>query len=74
VLAELPHIFGRGRSGEMTFYRTRRGAEVFAAGSMNFGGSALWPVPSRLLDNLWAELTGSRGVSGVPLEPVRCGR
>jgi hypothetical protein len=56
LLAALPNIFGPGRSGEMTLYRTRRGAKVFAAGSMNFGGSAMWPVSARLLDNLWAHL------------------
>jgi hypothetical protein len=27
------------------------------AGSMNFGGSALWPLTSKLLDNIWAELS-----------------
>jgi hypothetical protein len=56
VLARLPDIFGPGRAGEMTYYSTPRGAKVFAAGSMNFGGSALWPLTSKLLDNLWAEL------------------
>jgi hypothetical protein len=25
------------------------------AGSMNFGGSALWPLTSNLLDNLWGQ-------------------
>jgi hypothetical protein len=57
LLAALPNIFGPGRSGEMTYYRTRRGAKVFAAGAMNFGGSALWPLTSRLLENLWRQLS-----------------
>src|SRR5215211_2907244 len=30
VLARIPNIFGRGRSAEMTYYETRRGAKVFA--------------------------------------------
>ena len=38
-------------------YPTPRGAKVFAAGSMNFGGWALWPLTSKLLDNLWTELS-----------------
>ena len=57
VLARVPDVFGPGRSAEMTYYTTRRGAKVFAAGTMNFGGSALWPTTSRLLDNLWRELS-----------------
>ena len=56
VLAVLPDIFGPGRSGEMTYYETPAGARVFAAGSINFGGSSLWPTTSRLLENLWARL------------------
>jgi hypothetical protein len=56
VLARVPDVFGRGRSAEMTYYTTRAGAKVFAAGTLNFGGSALWPTTARLLENLWAEL------------------
>jgi hypothetical protein len=56
-LARVPNVFGPGRSAEMTYYTTPRGAKVFAAGVMNFGGSALWPTVSRLLDNLWRELS-----------------
>ncbi len=40
----------------MAYYTTQRGAKVFAAGTINFGGSALWPTTSKLLDNLWNEL------------------
>jgi hypothetical protein len=57
VLARIPDAFGPGRSAEMTYYTTPRGAKVFAAGAINFGGSALWPVTSRLLENLWTELS-----------------
>src|SRR5204863_5029438 len=56
VLARIPNIFGRGRTAEMTYYRTLRGAKVFAAGAMNFGGSADWPVVSRLLRNVWTRI------------------
>ena len=40
----------------MTYYRTRRGAKVFAAGAFTLAGAALWPDVSRLLENLWREL------------------
>jgi hypothetical protein len=57
MLARIPDIFGHGLSAEMTYYTTPAGAKVFDAGVMNFGGSALWPVTSTMLENLWAELT-----------------
>ena len=41
----------------MTYYTTPNGAKVFSAGVMNFGGSALWPVVSTMMENLWAELS-----------------
>ena len=40
----------------MTYYETAGGAKVFAAGVMNFGGSALWPGVSRIVENLWHRL------------------
>jgi hypothetical protein len=57
LLATVPNIFGPGKSAEMTYYRTRRGAKVFAAGVMNFGGTAAFPIPGRMIDNLWAHLS-----------------
>jgi hypothetical protein len=57
VLAEIRNIFGPGKSAEMTYYTTPGGAEVFSAGVMNFGGSALWPTTNRMLENLWERLT-----------------
>ena len=57
VLARIPDAFGPGRSAEMTYYTTLRGAKVFAAGAFTLGGAALWPVISPLLDNLWRELS-----------------
>ena len=56
VLARIPDEFGPGRPAEMTYYETKRGAKVFDAGAINFGGTAEWPVVSRMLDNLWARL------------------
>ena len=57
ILARIPAIFGPGTTAEMTYYATRGGAKVFSAGVMNFGGSALWPVVSTMLENLWGRLT-----------------
>jgi N,N-dimethylformamidase beta subunit-like protein len=59
VLANIPDIFGPGKTAEMTYYTTGRGAEVFSAGVMNFGGSALWPTVNTMLENLWVKLTAS---------------
>jgi hypothetical protein len=41
----------------MTYYTTPTGAKVFAAGALNFGGSAQWPQIGRLVENLWRELS-----------------
>jgi hypothetical protein len=57
VLARVPDVFGSGRSAEMTYYETPAGARVFSAGTINFGGSAWFPVPRRLLENLWTRLS-----------------
>ena len=57
VVARIPDVFGPGRSAEMTYYTTKQGAKVFAAGAFTLGGAALWPSVSPLLDNLWRELS-----------------
>ena len=57
VLAQIPDLFGAGISAQMTYYETAAGAKVFAAGALDFGGSAtFWPV-KRMLDNLWLRLS-----------------
>jgi hypothetical protein len=57
VLARIPNVFGRGKSAEMIYRETRAGARVFAAGTIDFGGTALQPVPAKLLDNLWTRMS-----------------
>jgi len=57
VLATIHNIFGPGESAEMTYYTTPQHAKVFDAGVLNFGGTAAFRIPARLLDNLWAQLT-----------------
>ncbi len=60
VLARIPDLLGPGRTAEMTYYETSNGARVFSAGVLNFGGSVmLWPETGRLLDNVWARMTGA---------------
>jgi hypothetical protein len=57
VLAEIPDVFGPGLTAQMSYYETPAGARVFAAGALDFGGSADTPVVSVLLANLWARLS-----------------
>jgi hypothetical protein len=59
VLADIPNIFGPGKTAEMTYYTTPAGAKVFSAGVMNFGGSARSPIVDTMLQNLWVRLTTS---------------
>ena len=43
----------------MTYYETRSGARVFAAGAFTLAGTqARWTAVARFLDNLWDELAG----------------
>jgi hypothetical protein len=56
VLADVPDLYGPGLTAQMTYYETPAGAKVFAAGVLDFGGSAtFWPV-RRILENLWGRL------------------
>jgi hypothetical protein len=56
VLAEIPNLFGRGFTAQMTYYETPAGARVFAAGAFTLAGMAEAPVVARLLENLWSRL------------------
>jgi N,N-dimethylformamidase beta subunit-like protein len=57
LLASIPDLMGIGRSAEMTYYETPRGAKVFAAGALNFAASIGDPAVQRLLENVWARLS-----------------
>ena len=57
VLAEIPDLFGAGLTAQMTYYETAAGAKVFAAGALDFGGSATTSPIDTMLENLWARLT-----------------
>jgi hypothetical protein len=57
VLAQIPDLLGPGLTAQMSYYETPAGAKVFAAGTLDFGGSATyWPV-KKMLDNLWTRLS-----------------
>jgi hypothetical protein len=66
VLADIPDLFGPGLTAQMTYYETPVGAKVFAAGAIDFGGTATNPLArrgeegrwavGRVLENLWARL------------------
>jgi hypothetical protein len=70
VLAEIPHLYGKQFTAQMTYYETPAGAKVFAAGAFDLVESVLEPdaaLPdrqalraepgaARLLENLWAHL------------------
>jgi hypothetical protein len=57
VLAEIPDIFGPGLTAQMTYYESGT-AKVFAAGAIDFGGTAMLTTVRRLLENLWARMAG----------------
>jgi hypothetical protein len=60
VLAQIPDLFGPGRTAQMTYYETPAGARVFSAGALNFGGTImLWSTTATMLDNVWARMTAS---------------
>jgi hypothetical protein len=59
VLAQIPNALGKpGLTAEMTYYETSAGGKVFSAGALNFGGQILlWPETTKLLANVWDQLT-----------------
>jgi hypothetical protein len=71
VLAQIPNLYGRGLTAQMTYYETPAGAKVFAAGAFDLVESILEPdkplpdpqaqrnerAARRLLENVWAELS-----------------
>ena len=58
VVAEIPDLYGPGLTPQMTYYETKRGAQVFAAGAFGLTGAVSDPRVSRLLTNLWRRMAG----------------
>jgi hypothetical protein len=60
VLGVIPNLFGTGHDAQMTYYETKTGAKVFAAGAFTLSGSVWWPDVKRVIENLWARLANDR--------------
>jgi hypothetical protein len=65
IVATIPNIFP-GETADMTYYTTAAGAEVFDAGTINFGGAANNPYVARMLANLWTHMSGAGPLSSSP--------
>jgi N,N-dimethylformamidase beta subunit-like, C-terminal len=65
VVATIPNIFP-GETADMTYYSTAAGAEVFDAGTINFGGAAANPYVARMLHNLWTHMSGATALPPNP--------
>jgi hypothetical protein len=58
VVADIPNVFGKGKTAQMTYYETSNGARVFAAGAFHLTRSVTTDyVVWRLLENIWSRLT-----------------
>jgi hypothetical protein len=65
VVGEIPNLYGQGLTAQMTYYESKRGAEVFAVGAFGLAGAAPDPRVSRLLANLWNRLAGPSAAAGI---------
>jgi hypothetical protein len=57
VIAEIPNLYGHGFTAQMTYYETKAGAKVFAAGAFSLAGSVWEPQVRQLTANLWKHLS-----------------
>ncbi len=69
VVADIPDIFPN-ETAQMTYYATRSGAEVFDAGTINFGGAADQADVAQMLSNLWLHMTGTAVTAGAACPPT----
>ena len=60
VVAEIPNLYGPRMTAQMTYYETKAGAKVFAAGAFTLAGSVRQPQVAQLLENLWQRLANDR--------------
>jgi hypothetical protein len=57
VVAEIPDLFGPGKTAQMTYYETNAGAKVFAAGAFHLTRRVTSdPIVRHVLENLWRKL------------------
>ena len=55
VVAEIPNVLGAGRTAQMSYYETDRGARVFASGAFCLVNRS--STVATLLENLWRRLS-----------------
>jgi N,N-dimethylformamidase beta subunit-like, C-terminal len=55
VVAEIPNLLGEGRTAQMSYYETHRGAKVFASGAFCLVNRS--STVATLLENLWRRLS-----------------
>ena len=61
VVAEISNLYGPGMTAQMTYYETKAGAKVFAAGAFTLaGGMRDNPRVQQLVANLWTHLGNDR--------------
>ena len=58
MIGELPNLLGPGMTGQMTYYSTSRGAQVFSAGAFSLAGSIRQRTVAQLVENIWNRFTG----------------
>ena len=56
IVAAIPNLYGDGRDADMTYYETRGGAKVFAAGAFTIAGSVAHAPNRDVVANLGAKL------------------
>ena len=59
MIGEIPNLLGPGMTGQMTYYSTSRGAQVFSAGAFSLAGSIRQKPVAQLVENIWARFAGS---------------
>jgi hypothetical protein len=56
IVAAIPNLFGTHHNADMTYYETRSGAKVFAAGAFTLAGAVWWKDVGQVVENVWQRL------------------
>jgi hypothetical protein len=57
VVAKISNLYEDGRDSHMTYYETRAGAKVFAAGAFSLTSAMTDPTVKTMVENLWERLS-----------------
>jgi hypothetical protein len=57
VVAKIPNLYEDGRDSHMTYYETRAGAKVFAAGAFSITSAIQHEPVTTIMENLWERLS-----------------